>query len=240
MKSLLSSFVVVCALLTPASISHAEEQNPAYLTITATGTVKAEPDMAVLTTGVQTRGKTAKEALRENSAAMEKALATITAAGVERKNIQTSNFSIQPQYIYPRDSNGQSKPPKLVGYIVSNQVTVTVKDLDKVGSLLDAVISAGANNAGNLSFSIAEPDPLQNEARRKAVQKARERAELYAETAGVRLGHILSISEGHIRPPHTPHFKAEVAALRAADSVPVAAGEQSLNATVTITWQLEQ
>lgn len=219
------------------STPHAPQRT---LSLTGQGEVKSAPDIAVISTGVVSEAKTAREALTLNNEAMASVLQTIEAAGVARKDIQTSSFSVQPKYKYAkRTSNGDQEPPRITGYTVSNSVTVIARELAKLGPVLDAVVSSGVNQMNGLSFSIAEPEPLRNEARKMAVAEARTRAELYAEAAGVSLGKIMSISEtgGH-RPPQ-PEFRRAALQSAAADAVPIAQGQQSIQMQVNIVWEIE-
>ena len=225
-------------LATPAFAQTTPQVPQRTLSLTGQGEVKSPPDIAVISAGVVSESKTAREALTLNNETMASVLQTIEAAGVANKDIQTSSFSVQPKYKYAkRASNGEQEPPRITGYTVSNAVTVIARDLAKLGPVLDAVVSSGVNQMNGLSFSIAEPAPLRNEARKIAVAEARIRAELYAEAAGVSLGKILSISEagGH-RPPQ-PAFRR--AALESAAAVPIAQGQQSIQMQVNIVWEIE-
>ena len=173
---------------------------------------------------------------------MREVIDTLKQAGIAEKDIQTSNFSVQPKFVYPKaSSTGERKPPRIVGYTVSNNAAVAVRDLDALGSVLDGVVSAGSNQVHGVSFSIAEPKPLQNEARRQATADAIAKARLYAEAAGVALGDIQSISEqGGYRPPQPVlRHTARAMAMEAADAVPVAQGEQSVEMQVHITWEIK-
>ena len=207
------------------------------ISMTGEGEVTAPPDIATISSGVVTEAKTAHDALTANNKAMAEVLKTIEAAGIARKDIQTSSFSVQPNYVYSKVSSDGQQVPRISGYTVSNTVTSIVRDLDALGPVLDAVVSSGANQLNGLSFSIAEPEPLRNEARQKAVADATARASLYAQAAGVTLGNILSIAEaGGPRPPQPVYAQARSLAAEAA--VPVAQGEQSITMQVNIVWEI--
>lgn len=231
-------FAATALLATPAFAQTTQQVPQRTLSLTGQAEVTSPPDIAVISAGVVSEAKTARDALTQNNKAMATVLQTIEAAGVAGKDIQTSSFSVQPKYLYPqRASNGDQDPPRIVGYTVSNSVTVTVRDLAQLGPVLDAVVSSGVNQMNGLSFSIAEPEPLRNEARKMAVAEARTRAELYAQAAGVSLGRILSISEaGGVQPPQ-PAFRR--AAMESAAAVPVAQGQQSIEMQVNIVWEIE-
>ncbi|MGB5216558.1 MAG: SIMPL domain-containing protein [Anderseniella sp.] len=227
-------------LATPAFAQTAPQVPQRTLSLTGQSEVKSAPDIAVISAGVVSEAKTAREALTLNNEAMASVLQTIEAAGVAKKDIQTSSFSVQPKYKYSkRSSSGEQEPPRITGYTVSNSVTVIARDLAKLGPVLDAVVSSGVNQMNGLSFSIAEPEPLRNEARKMAVTEARARAEMYAEAAGVSLGKILSISEAGGQRPPQPEYRRAALQSTAADSVPIAQGQQSIQMQVNIVWEIE-
>jgi uncharacterized protein YggE len=215
---------------------------PAYagtISIEGTGEVTAPPDMAVINSGVTTQGATAREALDANSEAMNALLAELEEAGIAERDIQTSGFSVTPNYVYTdaRDENGYTLPPKISGYQVSNIVMVRIRDLDSLGQVLDRSVTVGANTVNGVTFSVADPSEVYNQARRQAFADAREKAELYAEVAGETLGELESIREGQtINQPPQPYMMRSVA--EAADaSVPIASGELTFTINVSVTWE---
>ena len=149
--------------------------------------------------------------------------------------MQTSNFSVQPQY--KQGQPGQQRA-EIVGYQVSNQVRVQVRKLDALGPLLDGAVGEGANQMQGVSFSVAEPDPLLDEARRQAMADARRKAELYAKAAGVDVGRVLLIQEDTPRLPEPLYRGMMMARGAASDAVPVAAGEQEFHASITVTYAI--
>jgi uncharacterized protein len=209
--------------------------------LSGTGVVRSAPDMATISTGVVTQAETAREALDANTAAMEQLIAVLREAGLENRDIQTSDFSVSPQYVYSdrRDQNGYSLPPEISGYQVSNTVTIAVRDLDGLGVVLDRAITVGANTVNGISFSVADPGKLLEEARRRAFADARAKATTYADAAGVSLGSIESISEQLDYAPPQPMLRAAYADMAQTESVPVEAGEMSYSVTATITWSIE-
>ncbi len=225
--------ILVAILALAAGSVMAAETPDRTMTLTGTGIVTAVPDKAVITLGVESDAKTAGEALARNNAAMQAVLKVLTAQGLAPKDIQTSTFSVAPQIVYP--SSSRNEPPRITGYKVTNQVTATIRDLDKIGGLLDKAVSAGANSVNNISFAVSEPQPLHDEARRLAVRDATRKAELYATAAGVKLGVITSLTEAGSG--NVPRYqRTNIAA--AESTVPIAAGEQTLQMQVTITWAL--
>ncbi len=236
-----TTLLAAASLIAPAAApARADDASARTLSLTGRAEVRAAPDMAVISAGTVSEANTAREALSANNETMAAVLKTIAAAGVAEKDIQTSNVSIQPKYTYPpRASEGAQEAPKIDGYTVSNTVTVLVRDLDKLGAVMDAVVSSGVNQMNGLNFTIAEPGPLRNEARKAAVAEALARAQLYADAAGVKLGPIRSISEeSHVRPPQ-PMARMAMEATAADAAVPIAQGEQVIEATVNIVWGLE-
>ncbi|WP_108397171.1 SIMPL domain-containing protein [Devosia submarina] len=218
---------------------------PAYagtITIDGIGEVRAAPDMAIITSGVTTQGATAREALDANSAAMAELVNTLKESGIEARDIQTSGFSVNPDYVYTdeRDENGYTRPPKIAGYQVTNSVTLSVRDLEALGTILDKAVTVGANTINGISFSVADPSDLLDDARRLAFADAREKAGLYAEAADSSLAELVSISESQSfnQPPPMPMYAMRAEA--AAASVPVEAGELSFSINVTVQWELAE
>jgi uncharacterized protein YggE len=210
--------------------------------ITGHGEIMAAPDTAYVTSGVTTQGLTAKEALDLNNADMAKLIETLKAAGIESQDIQTSGFSVSPNYVYSdeRDTNGYQLPPKIVGYTVSNGVTVQVRDLTILGAVLDQAVTVGANQINGVTFAVEDPSELYNEARKLAFADARGKAELYAEAAGVELGAIALVSEQiNYAPPQPYMYKAEAAMSADRAMVPVEVGQLTFSIDVNVNWDLE-
>jgi len=213
----------------------AAEQTPRTLSVSGEGEVRAAPDQSSLSAGVTTGAATAAQALAANSRAMNAVFATLKRLGIPDKDIQTSNFSLSPQYQVCKP--GMTCPQRIVGYQVSNNVNVTVEELDKTGPVLDALVSSGSNQIGGIDFSIHDTKSLLRVARDAAVKDAIDHAQTYAKAAGVTLGPILSIQEGGGEAPR-PMYRA-MAMMANAAPPPVAGGELSVSANVTITWQIQ-
>ncbi|MBV8798432.1 MAG: SIMPL domain-containing protein [Alphaproteobacteria bacterium] len=220
-------------LLLFASGANAQPQTgaqPRILTVGGEGDVKAKPDLATLTAGVISDGKTAAVALSANSRAMNAVFDTLKRLGIPERAIRTSQVSVEPQY--PDDSR---QPRRITGYQVSNSVTVMLDNLERVGPALDALVTSGANSVGDIAFSVRDPKPLLAEAREAAVKDAASKAETLARAAGVALGPILQIAEGGISGPPQPMMRMAVAAREA---TPVAPGEETISASVSVTWEI--
>jgi len=206
--------------------------DPRTISTSGHGEVRAVPDMAEVRAGVTVTAPTAAQALAANSSRMQSVFAALRKMGVPEKNIQTTNFYISPQY-----TNGENNAPRrLTGYQVNNDVTVRLEDVGKVGSALDALVAAGANQMNGISFSIQNPAPVLERARAEAVADARTRAETYAKAAGVNLGTIMSISEGGGEAPRPVMYR--MAAAMAPAPPPIAAGEQTISADVAMVWEI--
>lgn len=231
--------VLAAGLASPAL---AADNREGTISIEGRGEVMAAPDTALITSGVTTQGATAREALDANSAAMTELLQTLREAGIESRDIQTSGFSVNPNYVYTdaRDENGYSLPPRINGYQVSNTVTVRVRELEALGAVLDQAVTVGANTVNGISFSVADPASLLDDARRKAFADARRKAELYADVAAVELGSVKRIEESQRFEGPQP-YKMQTAMYDRAEaaSVPVEAGELTFPVTVTVTWELD-
>lgn len=231
-RSALLCLAAVAALAPAAGPARAAE-TPS-IRVAGTGRTSAAPDTGHLSAGVVSEAPAAADAVRANGAAMQRVLAALEEAGIARKDVQTSGFSVYPVYA---DGATPRAEPRITGYQVSNQVTVRVAGIDKVGAVLDQLVAAGANQIGGVSFSIGEPDPLLDEARKRALADARRKAELYAASAGVRLGRLLSIEEAEAGPPGPiPKFARMEAA---APPVPIAAGQLELSVTLVATYAIE-
>ncbi len=209
-----------------------DDQKPS-ITVSGQGEVQVAPDQVTVTVGVTTEGKTASEALQANTARMTELMKALKSHDIADKNIQTSNFNVSPQHVFDRDG----KPPKLIGYTVTNQVTVKVLDVAKLGGLLDAVVQAGGNQIQGVQFSVSNPRPHLDQARLNAVADARHRAELYAQAAGVKLGGPLAINEQSATPPR-PMYAQPMARMAAVADVPIAAGEQTIEANISVTYEI--
>ncbi len=210
------------------------------LSLSAQGSSSRKPDLAVFTSGVVTTGKTAGEALSANSAAMTHVIRALRAAGIAERDIQTSNLSINPVYgsrTRVADTLEEQAPP-IIGYRASNMVTVKQRKLDEYGKVIDTLVSAGANQVNGPNFQMDKPDEALDEARREAMAKARERAELYASAAGLKIKRILSITESGSYMPSPPVVYARMAMDEAAAAPPIAEGEVEMQASVQVMYEL--
>ena len=204
----------------------------AKIQVSATGTANMNPDMATVSAGVVTQGKTAREAMFGNATKMTRVFEELEAAGIEKKHITTSQLSLKPKYNYQN-----RKAPKIDGYEARNTVSAKTYNLDDVGAMLDALVKAGVNNINGVQFSIKDSKAARDKAREDAIREAREKAESMASAAGVKLGKLKSLSEsgGNFRPQPVAYA---MEARSAGTSTPVAAGEQSINVTVNMSYDI--
>lgn len=203
------------------------------IVVSGTGRVAVQPDLADLRLGVAVARPTVAAARAEAAATMEAILRAVTGAGTERRDIRTTLLSVQPRYDY-RD--GQA--PKLTGYELANVVEVTIRDLDRVGDVVDGALGAGATSMDGLSFRVADPAPAEREARIRAMAASRASADVLAEAAGLTILGVADVLEGDSPRPPTPRYKAERMALAAADvGTPVETGSMEIAVTVTVTYR---
>lgn len=219
--------VVFACLLMAASPAAAQNSSEKFITVTGEATVTAAPDVATLRGGVTSQGKTALEASEANNKDMTAVIAALRQAGVEERAIQTTRLSISPRQ---ENVNGRLR---VIGFQANNQVTVTLRDVTKVAAVIDRMIAAGANEMSGIDFSVTDPSKPLDDARKRAVEDARRKADVYAQAAGVRLGRAVIIQEDGAAPAQP--FRARMAAGAAA---PVQPGEETLRVSVTVSFEL--
>ncbi|AUW43602.1 SIMPL domain-containing protein [Rhizobium leguminosarum] len=238
--------VLITALLAlplaAAAPAFAQEMKPRepVISVTGDGESSAAPDMAIVNLAVVKQAKTAREALDENNKAMNDVLAALKSGGIAERDLQTSGFSIQPQYNYPQPVDGQQQQPQLIGYQTINSVTVRLRDLAKLGAVIDQSVSLGINQGADIQFTNDKPDAVIEEARKAAVADAVKRAKTLSEAAGVKLGRILEINENVPRAMPQPVYRATMMKEASDAAVPVQGGENNYNVSVTVTFAIEQ
>lgn len=192
------------------------------------------PDIATLSAGVVTQAADANAALRANADEMSKVAAAIRAAGIAERDIQTSGVNLNPQYRY-----AENLPPAITGYQASNNVNITVRDIGRLGKILDALVATGANQVNGPSFDVDDKESAFDEARRAAVEKAGARAEMYARTLGMRVRRIVSISEGGgYGPPRPMPMMAMARMEKDQADTPISPGENTLSVSLDIVFEL--
>lgn len=240
MKSLKIALAVAAILTATSALAQQTppQPAPATLTLSAEAEVQAAPDIADIGAGVVTQAAEAQAALAANSAQMTRVVAALRKAGIAERDIQTTGLNLQPQYRYE-----QNQPPMLTGFQAANRVQIMLRDLKGSGKVIDTLVAEGANQIDGPNFRVAAPEPLIDRARAEAVRKARTRADLYAQAAGLKVKRIASITEGlQQRPPMPMPRMASADSIEVSGSrmaPPVAPGEVGLVATVTMTFDLE-
>jgi len=241
MKTLLRASALGLLLLASAGSAALAQSTPAVdtifqattLNLSAVGEVRVVPDMASIGMGVVTEAPTAAGALRANAAQMNKVMAALKAAGIAAKDIQTSGLSLNAQYDYV-----ENQPPRLRAYQASNQVTVVIQDLTKLGAAVDATVNAGANQVNGISFGVKNPEAAENTAREAAARALMAKADLYARVTGYKVSRLVSLSEsgGYSAPQPMPMLA--MARMDKAESTPFAAGEMRIRVDVSGVYQL--
>lgn len=220
------------------------ERGSTLLSVSAEGRSTRNPDLAVFSAGVTTQGTTAGEALGANSRAMTSVVAALRKAGIAERDIQTSNLNLNPVYAQPRqrpDGSYEQEPQRIIGYQVNNTVTVRQRKLEQFGTVIDTLVSAGANQVNGPSFQLDNADAAMDEARIAAMKAARARGALYAQAAGLRVVRIISISEGggFYQPQPvmvTAMSRSDMAG--APPPPPVAPGELQMQVSVSVQFEL--
>lgn len=211
----------------------AQDEDLPRISVSGTGTVSAAPDMAVVSLGARADAGTAREALARTSQAVAATLEVLADAGISPADIQTQGVQITPRWT--RQQNVSDQPPRIVGYIASNTLRVRVRDLERLGGVLDAAVESGANTIGGIRFTLEDSDAAMADARRAAVEDGMAKASLLAEAAGVTLGRLLLLTEGG---GATPQGMVMREAMMADAAVPVAPGEVDFSARVTMIYEI--
>ncbi|HEY8819261.1 MAG TPA: SIMPL domain-containing protein, partial [Candidatus Limnocylindrales bacterium] len=205
---------------------------PAHtITVSASGKVTVVPDVARINLGITTTKGTVKAARESAAQTMTAIIAAIKGLGVADADIQTTNLSLYPQY-------GSGSTPKVVGYQISEQVQITVRDLDKAGDVVDAATAKGATDVNGISFELADPVKAQNDARASAVAAARTSAQAMAGAANVNLGAVVSITDTTSPSPIFYGYGAQKGAAVPDAATPVQPGTQDLTAMVTVIFEI--
>jgi uncharacterized protein len=216
----------------PSNITVQTQPQLRTITVTGTGLITVTPDIAYINIGVHSQNASATAATADNGAKAQAVIAAIKAAGVADKDIQTTNFSISPQQQYDKDGNMTG-----IIYMVDNVVYVTVRDLTKLGGLLDASVTAGANSINSISFDLADKTDALTQARTAAVTNAKQQADELTSATGVTLGSVQTISYYDNTAPVTIQYSR--ADLGAGGGTPVQAGSMQISTTVTIVYEIK-
>jgi len=240
-RPVLSPLLIALSLALGASMTaHAAPPPPpamapaagTLLNISATAEARRVPDVATLSAGVVTEAADGNSAMRQNAQQMDKVLAAIRAAGIAERDVQTSGINLGPRYQY-----AENQAPKITGYQASNTVSLKVRDITRLGKVLDALAAQGANQINGPSFEIDQPEPVRDEARMAALKQAQERAQTYAKSLGMQVRRIVSISENGGGGGMRPMMMSARAASMEMDT-PVAAGETTVSISLDVVFEL--
>lgn len=217
-----------------AAAGYAIPSDGTLLSVSAQAEAKRVPDVATISTGVITQAADANAAMRANAEQMAKVVAAIKAAGIAERDVQTSGISIHPQYRY-----AENQPPAITGYQASNTVSLKIRDIAKLGKVLDTLVAQGANQINGPSFEVDKPDEAYDEARIGALKKAQARAETYARAMGLRVRRVVSISEGGGFQPPVPMMRMQAMDTMAAKAeTSVSPGESTLAVSLDVVFEL--
>ncbi|NUS39364.1 MAG: SIMPL domain-containing protein [Lysobacter sp.] len=233
LRTALAAILALATLDARAQTPPAPSGDGTLLQVSAHADVHRVPDVATISAGVVTQAVDANAAMRANAQQMDKVMAAVRAAGIAERDIQTSGIGVNPQYRY-----AENQPPAITGYQAANTVSLKVRDIGRLGKVLDALVASGANQLNGPSFEIDQPDAAYDEARRSALDKAQARAAMYAKALGLRVRRIVSIGEGGgYRPPVPMPMMAMARAQKAADTS-VSPGETTLGADLDVVFEL--
>jgi uncharacterized protein YggE len=230
----LSAITMSASAQSPVVAAHAPSDGT-LVSVSAQAEAKRVPDVATISAGVVTQATDANAAMRANATQMDKVMAAIRAAGIAERDIQTSGVNLNPQYKYV-----ENQAPAITGYQASNTVNLKVRDIAKLGKVLDALVASGANQVNGPSFEIDQPEAVYDEARRAALEKAQARASMYAKALGLRVRRIVSISEGGGFQPPMPMPMMAMARGKAEADTAVSPGETTLTANLDVVFELGQ
>jgi uncharacterized protein YggE len=218
---------------TDASVATTASSDGTLLSVSAEAESRRVPDVATMSAGVVTQSADANSAMRANATQMDKVMAAIKAAGVAERDIQTSGVNLNPQYKYVENQN-----PTITGYQASNTVNLKIRDLGKLGKVLDSLVASGANQINGPTFEVEQPEPAYDEARRAALEKAQARAQMYAKALGMQVRRIVSISEGGGFHPPVPMPMMAMSRAKAEADTAISPGETTLGANLDVVFEL--
>lgn len=234
--------LLASAPLAPVAAQVAIEAPPgaARLSLSVNERIEADPDLAIVTGGVMTTAPTATEALRQNSEQMQRVIAAVRRAGIAERDVQTVGVNLNAQYDYQGRRDGQ--PPRFIGYQASNSVQLRVKDIARLGPILDSLVESGANQINGPTFTLENPDELLAQARLKTVAKAQTSANAYARTAGFRSARLIGIDEAGSNYGNNDIIVtgSRMESAPAVAAPPISPGQVRQSVTVNFTFLLER
>ena len=233
--------VLLWLLVVPVAVAaHDDASERPALTVTAQGQIVLAPDTAFVTLGIETAGKTVGEAQSENRLIINKVVERLRRLQIENERIQTASYTVSPQYKPPpKRSESLAEPPEIIGYIVNNTVTVEVRNLDKVGHVIEESIDAGANQFQGLHWALRDEQQAKLGALKQAAVKAREKASALSDALKVKLMRLLNATEeSHVARPAPRMARSMMSAEGGGGETPVFSGEIKVEATVTVIYEI--
>lgn len=218
---------------TPAAPGYAIPADGTLLSVSAQAQAHRVPDLATISAGVVTQAADANAAMQANATQMAKVMAAIKAAGIAERDVQTAGISVSPTYRY-----AENQPPRITGYQASNTVDAKVRDIGKLGKVLDALVASGANQVNGPNFEIDKPEEAYDEARIAALRKAEARAQTYARAMGLRVRRVVTISEGGGFQPPVPMMRAQAMDVAGKAETSVSPGESTLSVSLDVVFEL--
>jgi uncharacterized protein YggE len=236
----LGATAAIAGFLVAGSAAAAQSQRPfPIISVTGEGTISVAPDLAQINAGINTEGKTSREAAEANAKAMTAVIAAARQAGIAEKDIGTARYNIQPVY-QTRGREGREGPPQIAGYRASNMVQVKIRDVNKVGEVVDQLVAAGANNVSGVEFMVSDQQKVLDQARLAAFAEAKRKADLYAKAAGAQAGRVVSISEQEAEAPRPMVMARAAPQAGAAPTSPTNPGEETIRVQISVTFELSQ
>jgi uncharacterized protein len=235
--------VLMAWLVQPVAVqAHDQLPEKPAVTVTGRGQLSLAPDTAFVTVGIETTGKTVADAQRHNRLIMNKVVERLKALQIEHERIQTASFTVVPQYKPPpKRSEGPAEPPEIIGYVISNTVSVEVRSLDKVGPVIEESVAGGANHFQGLHWALRDEQQAKLGALKQAAAKAREKAAALSEALKVKLIRLLSATEeSHVVRPLPKMARSMMATDGGSGEIPVFSGEIKVEATVTVIYEIGQ
>lgn len=236
------AFLVMWLLVPVAAVAHDDGTNKPAVTVTGHGQMSLAPDTAYVTLGMETTGRTVADAQRQNRLVLSKVVERLRALQIENERMQTASFTVSPQYKPPpKRSDAPAGPPEIIGYIVSTTMTVEVRNLDRVGSVIEESLAAGANQFQGLHWALRDEQQAKLEVLKQAASKAREKAAALSEALKVKLIRLLSATEeSHVVRPVPKMARSMMAMEGSGGEMPVFSGEIKVEATVTLIYEIGQ
>ena len=225
---------LILALFTFPALAD-ENNNASIINVSGQGTVKAAPDRATVSLAVITEDQTAKQAQLDNAQKVKAVMQALINSGIAEQDIKTQNYNLRPNYVYV-----EKEAPKVVGYIVQNEILVTVKNTDQVGNILDIAVNSGINQVNNINFYVENDQLLKVQALQKAVADARAKADVLATALGKKIVGVKSAGGSwNTNVPGPVYYAKEMSMGGGMSATPISPGESEITAVADIVFLIE-